>query len=307
MTTVAVRARQPPLSLAALSGSAQALLIAAIAWGAFAFGGVYPWAYWPLVAAILAAVLLSFLATTGSALPSTHLSPLILALALLGIAIALQLVPVPSEHLRSLSPRTLDVVGSFDLAFGAQPDRHPLSIAPQRTATGLSLFASFSLLLVGSARVVTLRGPSALAHAVAIIGALLAMTGIIQQPLFDGKIYGFWIPEARGPFGPFGPFVNKNHFAGWMVMALPLTLGLLCGGIARGMRRVKPTMRDRLLWLSSPEANRLVLLAGASAVMALALALTIPVWNLRGDARASPDRRGRAAPPRQRCAPNGSV
>jgi O-antigen ligase len=104
---------------------------------------------------------------------------------------------------------------------------------------------------------------------------LLALAGIIQQPLFNGKIYGLWIPEARGPFGPFGPFVNKNHFAGWMLMALPLTLGLLCGVIARGMGRVKPTVRDRLLWLSSQEANRLVLLAGASAVMTLALVMTM--------------------------------
>lgn len=275
MTTVVVRAGQPPLFLAALSGFAQALLIAAIAWGAFAFGGVYPWVYWPLVAAILAIALLSFLAITASALPSTRLGPLVFALALFGTAIALQLVPVSSERLRYLSPRTLEVVGAFDLAFGAHPDRHPLSIAPRLTVTGLVLFTSFSLLVVCSARLTTIRGPRALAHAVAVIGALLALDGMIQQQLFSGKIYGFWVPQARGPFEPFGPFVNKNHFAGWMVMALPLTLGLLCGGIARGMRHVKPTMRDRFLWLSSPKANRLVLLAGASAVMMLALVMTM--------------------------------
>ena len=105
------------------------------------------------------------------------------------------------------------------------------------------------------------------------IGVLLAMVGIIQKSLFTGKIYGFWTPQMGG--APFGPFVNKNHFAGWMVMALPLTLGLRCGSIARGMRHVRPTARDRFLWISSPEANVLILLAGASAVMLLALALTM--------------------------------
>ena len=159
------------------------------------------------------------------------------------------------------------------MALLAHPDRHPLSIAPPLTAIGLTLFASFALLVVGTARLSTMRGARGLAHAIASIGVLLAMAGIIQKPLFTGKIYGFWTPEAAGE--PFGPFVNKNHFAGWMVMALPLTLGLLCGGIARGMRHVKPDVRDRLLWLSSPEANRLVLLAVASAVMALALVLTM--------------------------------
>jgi O-antigen ligase len=275
LTTVAVPARELPLSLTALSWSAQALLIAAIAWGAFAFGGVYPWAYWPLAAALLAVALLSFLGSPASALASTHLGPLTFPFTLFGAAAALQLVAMPSEWLRNLSPRTLDVVRTFDLSFGAHPEQHALSIAPALTATALVLFASFSLLVVGSARLITIRGPRALAHAVAIIGVLLALAGIIQQPLFNGKIYGFWIPEARGPFGPFGPFVNKNHFAGWMVMALPLTLGLLCGGIARGMPRVKPTVRDRLLWLSSPEANRLALLAAASAVMTLALVMTM--------------------------------
>jgi O-antigen ligase len=74
---------------------------------------------------------------------------------------------------------------------------------------------------------------------------------------------------------PFGPFVNKNHFAGWMLMALPLVLALLCGGIERSMRGLRPGWRYRLLWLSSPEANRLILLAAGAAVMALSLVLTM--------------------------------
>jgi len=64
-----------------------------------------------------------------------------------------------------------------------------------------------------------------------------------------------------------------------MMMALPLTLGLLSAGVARGMGRVKPTLRSRILWLASPEASRLLLLAGAAAVMALSLVLT---WSRSG-------------------------
>jgi putative inorganic carbon (HCO3(-)) transporter len=244
--------------------------VVAIAWGAFAFGGVYPWAYWPLVAAMLGGALLSFVAMPATALPSLRLGPLIGALLLFAAAAALQLVPLPFEWLESASPHTPGLVRQLDLTLGA---RHPLSIAPPRTALGLALFASFAVLVVGTARLTTMRGARGLAYAVASIGVLLAMAGIVQEPLFAGKIYGFWTPQMAGD--PFGPFVNKNHFAGWMVMALPLTLGLLCGGIARGMRHVKPTLRDRVLWLASPEANRLVLLAGAPAVMALALALTM--------------------------------
>jgi putative inorganic carbon (HCO3(-)) transporter len=270
-TRVAAPVGRSPRTFGVLSWCAQALLIASLFWGAFAFGAVYPWAYWPLAGGAVGVALLSFLATPAG--PPLHLGPLAFALTLFAASVALQLVPVPSEWLRVLSSRALDVVMSFDLGVRARTDSHALSIAPPLTATGLVLFASFSLLVAGSARLVTIRGPHALARAVAIIGVLLAMAAIIQKPLSTGKIYGFWTPETAGE--PFGPFVNKNHFAGWMVMALPLTLGLLCGAIARGMRGVKPTMRDRLLWLSSPEANRLVLLAGASAIMTLALVLTM--------------------------------
>jgi O-antigen ligase len=173
-----------------------------------------------------------------------------------------------------LSPHSLEVVSTFDLAAGARPDRHALSIAPQRTATGLALFASFALLVIGTARLFTIRGARGVAQAIAIIGVLLAMTAIIQKPLFTGKIYGFWTPLQSGG-SPFGPFVNRNHFAGWMMMALPLTLGLLCGGIARGMRHVKPTFHDRMVWLMSADASRLALLAGAAAVMALSIVMTL--------------------------------
>ena len=109
--------------------------------------------------------------------------------------------------------------------------------------------------------------------AIAVVGVVMALAGIIQKPLFTGKIYGFWTPLQGG--SPFGPFVNRNHFAGWMLMALPLTFGLLCGGVARAMRGVKPDWRDRLVWFSSREASGLLLAAAGAGVMALSLVMTM--------------------------------
>jgi putative inorganic carbon (HCO3(-)) transporter len=268
---VATQAARSRRTIADPSWWAQGLLVAAIAWGAFAFGAVYPWAYWSLAGAVGAGSLLSL--RCASSQPSLHLGPLIFVLMLFGLAVALQLVPVPFDWLRILSPRTLDVLRTYDLALGSQPDRHPLSLAPQLTAQGLTLFVSFALLVAGSARLATLRGPRGLGHAIVIIGVLLAMTAIIQKPLSTEKIYGLWMPQVGR--NPFGPFVNRNHFAGWMMMALPIALGLLCGGVARGMRHVKPTFKERLLWLSSEDASQLLLLAAAAAVMALSLVLTM--------------------------------
>lgn len=252
---------------------AQTGLVAALAWGAFAFGAVYAWAYWPLAIAVTIVAVTALLARAPA--ESRPALPRWLAggLVLFGAAAAVQLVPIPSAWLHRLSPHTAAVVNAFELTAASHPERHALSIAPPLTATALALFVPFALLVIGSARLAAMRGPRGLAEAITIIGVLLALTGIIQQPLFAGRIYGFWKPEMGG--SPYGPFVNKNHFAGWMLMALPVTLGLVCARTARGMRHVKPTLRDRVLWLSSADASRLMLLAAAAALMALSLVLTL--------------------------------
>jgi O-antigen ligase len=253
------------------SSWAEGLLITLTAWGAFAFGGTYPWAYWPLAAAAVTVSVLSRLA--NAAHRSLDLRPLVVAFTLFAGAVAVQLLPLPSRWFASVSPAALELVNTFEMGAALRLARHPTSIAPHQTLVGLTLFVSFALLMVGSARLFTMRGPATTANAIAVIGAVLAIVGIIQKPLFGAEIYGFWTPQEG--YMPFGPFVSSNHFAGWMVMALPLTIGLLLGRIVRAMRHVKPTVRDRLLWLSSPDASRLLLLAGAAAVMALSIALTL--------------------------------
>ena len=253
------------------------LLISAIAWGAFTFGAVYPWAYWPL------AVTAAGVGIAGSAIgprghrsaPGPGLTALTIGFSAFLLAGILQLVPAPLPFLASVSPEAARVVPQLDLAVAAgSVSRHPFSIAPAQTLLGIVLFAANALLVLGCARLFSIHGARRVAGAIAAVGVALALAGIIQKPLFAGKIYGFWTPLQDGG-SPFGPFVNKNHFAGWMLMALPLTFGLLCGGIARAMRGVKPNWRDRLVWFSSREASRLLLFAAGAGVMALSLVMTM--------------------------------
>jgi hypothetical protein len=256
-----------------ISRYAQTSFVAAIAWGAFAFGAVYPWAYWPLVVALLG-VAIAGLFMSAPFLRSTHLGGFAIALGFLAITVAIQLLPLPLSAVRTISPHALDVLEKLDLSIAAGlVHRHPLSVAPGRTGIGLALFVALALFVLGSARLISIRGARGLAEGLAIIGVILALIGVIQKPMFTGRIYGFWTP--REPGAPFGPVVNQNHFAGWMLMALPVTIGLLGGAVARGMHGVKATWRDRVLWLSSPDASRLMLLAAAAGVMALSLVLTM--------------------------------
>jgi O-antigen ligase len=64
------------------------------------------------------------------------------------------------------------------------------------------------------------------------LGFGVGLFAIIQYFTFNGKIY--WLRELTAGGNPFGPFVNRNHFAGFMEMVVPLGLSLL---VLRGTRR----------------------------------------------------------------------
>jgi O-antigen ligase len=249
-----------------------ALLLLAIAWGALAFGAVYPWAYWPLGAACLVLGAIGIAADRSPGAQGSR--ALAIAMIVLGVAIALQLLPLPNQVVGVVSPHAPGVVKDLNPAFaaGLEP-RHPVSVWPRDTWTGLALYAAFAALCLGAAVLFSIVGTQRFVEALAGFGALLALIGIVQKSLSSRYLYGFW---DIGPWRtPFGPFVNKNHFAGWMVMTLPLTLALLVAGIDEGMRGVKTGWRHKVLWFASEEASRLIMLAGAAALIALSLMLTM--------------------------------
>ena len=257
-----------------LTGPARALLVAGIAWGAFAFGAVYPWAYWPLAIAAAAVALVGLVTPATIGWRTLDLTAVALALAIFLVAAAAQLVPLPAATIENISPETPSIVAQLDLTAQLDPaSARPLTIDPARTRRGLVVVASLAALIVGAARLFSIVGAAGTAWAIVVLGVLLALAGIVQRPLFTGKIYGFWTPLQGG--SPFGPFVNKNHFAGWMLMAIPVAIGLLCNDVSRGLRGVRPVWRERVLWLASPDASRLLLLMAAAAVMTLSLFLTM--------------------------------
>ena len=265
---------QSPLAPVAprVSNASHTATMLVLAWGALAFGAVYDWAFWPLAAAC--ALCGAHALTRPSPVPRLPGVLTTVGLAAIAVATLAQIVPFPVNLLTALSPHGARVLSDLDISFAARlVGRHALSIAPEATLTALLLYAAFVTIMLGVARTVSATGPRRLAALIAGLGAVLALVGIAQRPFYSGQIYGFWTPIMAG--SPFGPFVNKNHFAGWMLMALPLTFGLLCANAARVVPRGATGWRPRVLWWSSPEANQVLLLAAAAAVMALSLMLTM--------------------------------
>ena len=252
---------------------AQVLPLCAVAWGALAFGGVYAWAYWPLAGVCLLSGCLAIYVARDSPAKAVD-APLVVVLTVLGAAILVQLFPLPVHTLSTFSPHTVDLLHKLNPAFAAGLMRwHAISLWPNDTFVAFVLYASLALLLVGTARLLSLTGSRRVVQALTMSGVVLALIGIIQKPLYTGAIYGLWSLDIGRM--PFGPFVNRNHFAGWMLMALPLTLALLSGGIHQSMRGLKPGWRHKVLWFSSREASQLILVAAAAIIMALSLMLTM--------------------------------
>ena len=251
---------------------AQILVVASLTWGTLAFGATYEWASRPL--AILAVLAGAACVAAGWRAPAPR-NYVIAAMAVLLCAIGVQLVPVSQVTLSSLNPERHHFLQRLYLGYRFNPMmRHPLSINPPLTWWALSFCAASFLWIVGLSKLLAVTGAKWLVKSLTLLAALIAVVGIVQNAVYDGRLYGFWTPED--PYaGPFGPFVNKNHFAGWMLMVLPLTYAWLRfeGDRHHGLRQ--STWRDRLLWLSSKRASRLILICGSLAVMLMALLLTM--------------------------------
>jgi len=256
-----------------------ASVILTIAWGTFAFGGVYRWAYAPLLVACPAIGL-------ACLLPRRHGLPratgrLALWLACLAAGVLLQLLPLPAGVLARVSPATDAFLKSYYLSYAvpaaasetAAQAWHPLSLAPASTWLALAFLCALGLLLVGLMRSLGPPHARAIVGGLIVLGVLVAVIGIAQKAMlgddFRVRIYGFWQPLYRN--SPFGPFANRNHFGGWMLMVLPLALGSFASALHHALGTIGAGWRNKVLWLGSERAGKAVMLAFACVVMAVAM------------------------------------
>jgi O-antigen ligase len=192
-------------------------------------------------------------------------------------AVAMQLVPIGTETLRWLSPGADAAARALDVAYSlGVRDSHSLSIEPGLTLRAL-LFLALCIVWVPVCEAVLRRQGSssrALARNLAVLGTVIAIIGLAQKATFNGKLLWFWTPQFHASNG-FGPFVNRNHFAGWMLLVLAITVGLLFGRLHRVAPARGLPWRERILWLGSPAATPLLLMGAAALVMACAL-----VWTM---------------------------
>jgi hypothetical protein len=247
-------------------------VILLLAWGVLAFGAAYAWAYSALLVFSLVPTVLGFRKSRGAAPPRGLMIALgvVFLAGVAQIVVPAHVVPASWQHGSSADFRQL--YEQLMLQPMAPWKAGVISIAPARTALSLAFLAALGLLLAGVAKGLSAVGPKRVVRGLVALGTLVAVIGLIQQSQHTNTMYGFWVPVDVNTH--FAPFANENHFAGWMAMAMSLAIGSFAGALARALEHRGRGWRDRVIWLSSPQASEIVLTAVAIGVMALSIVVT---------------------------------
>jgi O-antigen ligase len=159
------------------------------------------------------------------------------------------------------------------------PSGKPLTQSVMATRRGLAFVASLLVLHLAATAVFERRETrERFRRFVAGLGLFLGLEALIQLASGTMRIYGFFTPQEPGAI--FGPFVNRNHFAGYMLMVAFTTFGLVARSWRRYRRRVgdHPNMRRRLVALSTHDGTAFLY----AAIPALAAVAALVATTSRG-------------------------
>ena len=140
----------------------------------------------------------------------------------------------------------------------------PISVSPPDTLRGLAFLAAFLLLAIAvQLELAEGRWRRRLLRTVVYTGLALTIVALLQAVSPEPRrLWGVWQP--RWDWAVFGPYVNRNHFAGYLVMAAALALGFALEALAR-VRTAWTKRRRRLLLFGEAEGQ--ALLRAAAVVM----------------------------------------
>lgn len=143
----------------------------------------------------------------------------------IGAGIAVQAVPLPSAFVDFLSPRAAVVRRELSLS-PTSPSWTPLSIDEGSTIWAAVIALGTIALFFAARGVVARGGLRQTVRGVSALGLIFSAIALAQAATAGRFIYWRFRTEYEGPL-PFGPFVNRNHFATWVIMAIPLCVGYM--------------------------------------------------------------------------------
>jgi hypothetical protein len=185
----------------------------------------------------------------------------------------LQLLPLPHAVVSVLSPRAASIYqGMTRDALGGWDARSlwTLSLAPLVSAGELLLLLCYGLFGFLVLRTVRTRRRIEAFVLVVIVSALFqAFYGMAETFSGSEKIFGY---QKRYNIGSVtGTYINRNHFAGLMEMAFPLSLGYLLSRARFFLMEKGLSWRQKFLWFSQESLQWSLLFGLGSVFIAVAL------------------------------------
>ena len=247
------------------------IFTSALVFSPLAFGTVEHWSIWVFELLIAISAVLHFGSSWFSRrkpLDMPGLLPLLLLLAVMG----LQIVPLPPELVKMLSPQAY--AAYLPVADLAGPGNWlPLSINQKATIQELLRISAYSLAYMLTIQL--LSNPQALKKTVDIVVFLslgVALVAILQNFSSPDRIYWFRaVPENAHPFGP---WINPNQFSGYIEMLSPLSLALFL--FYKPRIRSDASWRERFVNLfTQPGSNRYFYYGFGSILLVLAVFVSL--------------------------------
>jgi O-antigen ligase len=170
------------------------------------------------------------------------------------VVVALQALPLPRAVVAVLSPATVRHADALSLEEGRA--WLAISLRPAATIEALVIASTGAAVFWSARELFRQQGVRRAIRTIAVAGAIASFAGLLQRKSGSNLVYGFWQPAEAGAW-PFGPFVNRNFFATWVLMAIPICGGyLLARRPARLRRDVRPwrvrvahALDGRAIWL----------------------------------------------------------
>ncbi len=200
----------------------------------------------------------------------TYRIPGALPLVLLLGFMLLQLVPLPPEIVKVISPSIYEAYRPV-LTIGGS-EWIPLTINQRATLHEFLRIGAYALMYVVTIHLLSSHVRlKRTVHVVVVLGVAVALMAIIQKVQSPGAIYGFRVPTEGAPFGP---WVNPNQYAGFMEMLCPLAIALFLYYRPRA-ERVETVRQKIIAFFSMPGGNLHLLISFAVIIMALSVFVSL--------------------------------
>ncbi|MCM8791829.1 MAG: O-antigen ligase family protein [Candidatus Omnitrophica bacterium] len=157
---------------------------------------------------------------------------LLITLILFVFLVIIQIIPLPLKIIEFISPKIAHIYRELLPLKSKVLPFFTLSICVNSTIDFLFKILSYFLIFFLIINYIQKKEQfQILFNAIIICGFIISIFAIIQNFTYANLDKVYWFDINGSAPSCFGPFVNRNHFAGYMEMVIPLCLGYLISDI----------------------------------------------------------------------------